>query len=329
MSQDVPAARAVHGGTAYGIMRAVRILMVFVDGVGLGDPDPATNPLVRAATPTLRRLLGGPLAGPAAVHTADAVLVPLDARLGVPGLPQSATGQVTLLTGENASRLVGRHVTAYPTLRLRTLLEERGLFTELRRRDISAALANAYTPEYFTAVAERRLRHAAITLNALQAGMRLRAVDDVRAGQAVYQDLTNARLREWGHPVPLISPEDAGRHLARIAAAHAFTLFEYFLTDLAGHGRIADRVGVVERLDRFVGAVIGAAGLDETLVFITSDHGNLEDERTDGHTLNPVPALLAGAGRERMGERLRDLTDVAPACLDFLVKVEGNRQSHP
>ena len=299
-------------------MRAVRILMVFVDGVGLGDADPAVNPLVRAETPTFRRLLGGPLAGQAAVHTADAVLVPLDARLGVPGLPQSATGQVTLLTGENASRLVGRHVTAYPTLRLRALLEERGLFTELRRRDIRATLANAYTPEYFTAVAGRRLRHAAITLNALQAGMRLRAVDDVRAGQAVSQDLTNARLREWGHAVPLISPEAAGRHLARIAAAHAFTLFEYFLTDLAGHGRIADRVGVVERLDRFVGAVLGAAGLDETLVLITSDHGNLEDERTDGHTLNPVPALLAGAGRERMGERLRDLTDVAPACLDLL-----------
>jgi len=75
---------------------------------------------------------------------------------------------------------------------------------------------------------------------------------------------------------------------------------------------------VVEQLDRFVGAVLGAAGLDETLVLITSDHGNLEDERTDGHTLNPVPALLAGAGRERMGERLHDLTDVAPACLDLL-----------
>jgi hypothetical protein len=299
-------------------MRAVRILMVFVDGVGLGDPDPATNPLVRAETPTLHRLLGGPLAGRAAVRTAEAVLVPLDAQLGVPGLPQSGTGQVAILTGENAPALVGRHVTAYPTQALRTLLEERGLFIQLKRQGVGAALANAYAPEYFAAVAQRRLRHAAITLNALQAGVRLRGVDDLRAGQAVHHDLTNARLRDWGHPVPLIAPEDAGRHLAGIAAGQPFTLFEFFLTDLAGHGRVGDPVGVVERFDRFLGAAIAAIDPDDVLVLVTSDHGNVEDERTDGHTHNPVPAILVGSGRDRMAERLRDLTDVAPACLDLL-----------
>jgi 2,3-bisphosphoglycerate-independent phosphoglycerate mutase len=299
-------------------MRAVRILMVFVDGVGLGDPDPATNPLVRAQTPTLRRLLRGPLAGRTAIRSAEAVLVPLDTRLGVPGLPQSATGQVAILTGANAPRLAGRHVTAYPTAPLRALLEEQGLFTRLKRRGIDAALANAYAPEYFTAITQRRLRHAAITLQALQAGVRLRDVEDVRAGRAVHHDLTNARLREWGHPVPLIEPEAAGRILAGLARAQAFTLFEFFQTDLAGHGRVDDRVGVVERFDRFLGAALDATDRDDTLVLMTSDHGNLEDERTDGHTLNPVPALLVGVGREQMADRLRDLTDVAPACLDLL-----------
>ncbi len=292
--------------------------MVFVDGIGLGVPDPATNPLVRAETPTFRRLLGRPLAGRTAVRTPVAAMVPLDAQLGVPGLPQSATGQVAILTGENAPALVGRHVTAYPTPSLRVLLEERGLFTRLRQLGIGTALANAYTPEYFAAVAARRLRHAAIALNALQAGLVLRDVDDLRAGRAVYHDLTNARLRAFGHPVPLITPEHAGRVLARVALDQPFTLFEFFETDLAGHGRVDDRVGVVERLDRFFGAVLDATDLDETLVLLTSDHGNLEDERTDGHTSNPVPALLLGAGAGWMAERLRDLTDLAPACLDLL-----------
>jgi hypothetical protein len=299
-------------------MLAVRILMVFVDGVGLGDPDPATNPLVRAATPTLRRLLGGPLAGRAPVRTAHASLVPLDAQLGVPGLPQSGTGQAAILTGRNAPALVGRHVAAYPTAALRTLLEECGLFIRLRQCGIETALANAYTLEYFTAVAERRLRHAAITLNALQAGVRLRDLTDVCSGTAVYHDLTNARLREWGHTVPVISPEAAGRHLAGLAARHPFTLFEFFQTDLAGHRRVPDPVGVVERFDRFLGATLDATDADETTVIVTSDHGNLEDERTHGHTMNPVPALLVGAGRERVGERLRDLTDLTPACVDLL-----------
>ncbi len=299
-------------------MGSVRILMVFIDGVGLGDPDPATNPLVRAETATFRRLLGRPLAGRTAVRTPAATMVPLDAQLGVAGLPQSATGQVAILTGENAPALVGRHVTAYPTMALRALLEERGLFPRLRRTGTGAVLANAYTAEYFTAIAERRLRHAAIALNALQAGLILRTVDDLRAGRAVYHDLTNARLRAFGHHVPLITPEHAGRVLAEVALEQPFTLFEFFETDLAGHGRVDDRVGVVERLDRFFGAVVDATDLDETLVIMTSDHGNLEDERTDGHTSNPVPALLLGAAASRVAERLRDLTDLAPVCLDLL-----------
>jgi hypothetical protein len=302
----------------YGIMRAVRILMIFIDGVGLGDPDPATNPLVRASTPTLRRLLGGPLAGHAEVRTREAVMLPLDAQLGVPGLPQSATGQVALLTGENAPALVGRHVTAYPTQGLRTLLETHGLFSRLRAQGLRVALANAYSPEYFAAVADRKLRHAAITLHALQAGVRLRGIEDLRAGQAVYQDLTNARLREYGVAVPLVTLEEAGRYLACVAGGSDFTLFEFFQTDLAGHRRISDAIGVVERLDRFLGAVLDATNLAETLVLVTSDHGNLEDDRTDGHTLNPVPAVLLGAGRDEVAPRLRALTDLAPACLDLL-----------
>jgi hypothetical protein len=299
-------------------MRAVRILVVFVDGVGLGESDPAINPLVRAETPTLHRLLGGPLSGQAPVHTELASMVPLDARLGVPGLPQSGTGQAALLTGTNAPALVGRHVTAYPTRALQALLEGQGLFVRLRRSGIDAALANAYAPEYFAAIAARRLRHAAITLNALQAGMRLRDVTDLVAGRAVSQDLTNVRLRDRGHEVPLIAPEDAGRHLAALARGRALTLFEFFETDLAGHGRVADPVGVVERLDRFLGGLLAEADLAETLVLLTSDHGNIEDERTDGHTLNPVPGLLVGAGRRTIAARLRDLTDVVPATLDVL-----------
>ena len=118
--------------------------------------------------------------------------------------------------------------------------------------------------------------------------------------------------------MPMISPEDAGRHLAGLAARHPFTLFEFFQTDLAGHRRVPDPVGVVERFDRFLGATLDATDPDETMVVVTSDHGNLEDERTDGHTTNPVPALLVGAGRERVGERLRDLTDITPACVDLL-----------
>ena len=109
---------------------APRLVMVFVDGVGLA-PAGRGNPLTAAATPTLRRLLGGPLtaeraAGGASSAAAGATeaggtvaLAALDASLEVEGLPQSATGQTTLFTGVNAAAAVGRHVSAFPGPRLR------------------------------------------------------------------------------------------------------------------------------------------------------------------------------------------------------------------
>lgn len=305
-------------------MRQFRILFIFVDGLGLGEADPAFNPLARATTPVLRSLLDGPLALPAPRRTKSAALLPLDACLGVPGLPQSATGQVALLTGRNAPAHIGRHLTAYPTPSLAALLQTDGVMGALRRRGISVALANAYTPAYFEAVAARRLRYGAVTLAALQAGVRLRTVEDLAAGQAVYHDLTNARAKELGAEVPLVTAREAGRNLAALSAAHGFTMFEFFLSDLAGHGRVPGAVDVIELLDRFLGGALEHVDLDATLVIMTSDHGNLEDERTRGHTTHPVPALLAGARRETMAERLRAITDLAPACLDLLADGAGD-----
>lgn len=319
MRQREAGPRASPSGLRYDdTVHGFRIVFLFVDGLGLGVPDPAVNPVVRAATPTLRALLGGPLADHAPRRTASARLEPLDACLGVAGLPQSATGQTALLTGCNAPAHIGRHLTAYPTPSLAALLDTHGIMGTLRRRGAPVALGNAYTPAYFEAVAARRLRYAAITRHALQAGVRLRTVDDLAAGRAVYQDLTNDRARELGADVPLITPEAAGRNLAVLARDHAFTIFEFFQTDLAGHGRLDGAVEVVERLDRFVGAVLAHTDLATTLVLLTSDHGNVEDARTRAHTTNPVPALLVGARRDLAAERLHAITDVAPVCLDLL-----------
>src|SRR4030042_3221876 len=81
----------------------MRLLFIFLDGVGLGADDAAVNPLAAVRMPTLEGLLGGrKLVSSAAPFVGDhASLVSLDAALGVEGLPQSATGQAVLLTGIN------------------------------------------------------------------------------------------------------------------------------------------------------------------------------------------------------------------------------------
>ena len=118
---------------------------------------------------------------------------PLDARLGVPGLPQSATGQATILTGVNAPRRVGRHVSAIPDRRVRELLEEDNLFRMLGRAGRRATFANAYTPAYF---ARKRAHISATTRSLMAAGIPLRRLEDLRAGRALFHDYSNLWLRE-------------------------------------------------------------------------------------------------------------------------------------
>jgi hypothetical protein len=292
----------------------VPVLVVFLDGVGLGESDPAVNPFARVPTPTLDGLLDGPLVMRGIVDRPGVLLMPTDATLGVPGLPQSATGQTALLTGVNAPHLVGRHVTAYPTPALREQLAERSMFARLVRRGASVALANAYSPEYFAAIASRRLKMAAVTYAAQTADVRLRSVDDVREARAIFHDLTNGRLRQWGYDVPEITSRESGRRLARLAAHADLTFFEFFLTDLSAHRRIPlspDYVAVM--VDELLAGVLDAAGDDLTIV-VVSDHGNLEDDRTTAHTLNPVPTLVIG--RQRAVFRgVNALTDIAPAII--------------
>ncbi len=294
------------------------LLYVFLDGVGLG-PDSSDNPFALAFTPHLRALLGRPLIEGPEMRRDGLLFRGIDATMGVDGLPQSATGQTALLTGLNAPALVGRHVTAYPTVQLRSLLAEHNVFAQVMAGGGRVTLANAYTQEYFRAVEAGTLRHASFTYAAISAGVVLRTVDDLRTGRAVFHDLTNARPRAWGYDVPLITPQAAGANLARLAMAHALTAFEFFLTDLAAHGRVPlPPVQVVEMLDALLGGVLETADLESMLVLMVSDHGNLEDARRTTHTRNPVPALLIGHGRESVGAGLRAITDVTPSVCRWL-----------
>jgi hypothetical protein len=296
------------------------VLLWFVDGLGLGECDPEANPVVRARTPGFDGLLGGRLCHATfPLRNGACVALAVDATLGVSGLPQSATGQTALLTGLNAAEIEGRHVTAYPTRALRALLDEHSLFQRAVRSGLRVAFANAFTEDYFAEVDGRRRRHAALTYAALSAAIPIRMTDALRGGQAAAMDLTNQRFRAMGHDVPEVAPEQSGHALARVAGDHDLTVFEFFLTDMAGHGRWnLDPVRVIERLDRAFAAAVDSSDLSRTLIVLTSDHGNVEDGNVDVHTRNPVPLIAVGAGAEELASRVRSIADIAPAILGIL-----------
>jgi len=298
-----------------------RILFFFIDGLGIGGDDPAKNPLLAARLPHLASLVPVDMAAwRAGVHNDRASLVPLDATMGVAGLPQSATGQTALFTGVNAAALNGRHKEGRPNRILKSVLYKHGLLPVLNRAGRRATFANAYT----TAIIPRYLAGAApMSCTSVMAYYGAGAFRDTAAfnrREAVFFDLTGrwARRRS-GEEIDLLTPREAGAALGRLARGYDFTLYEYFLTDFAGHRQNRERAAAyLEDIDAAVGGVLDSYDLGEGLFVLTSDHGNVEDLAVRTHTTNSVPLLAAGAGHAAFARGCRALTDVAAACFSYL-----------
>ena len=244
------------------------------------------------------------------------VLRAVDACLGVPGLPQSATGQTALFTGVNAPALVGDHITAFPTRRLRAVIADRSVLKQVREAGGEVLFANAHSEKFWELIRKKERRLGASTLTALAAGVPIPNLQDLAAGRAVLWDFTHEiASRHLGYELAVVSPEEAGARLARLASQHDLVLYESFLTDLAGHRRI-EAEWVLSRLDAFLAAVL-AHRTPETTVILSSDHGNLEDATTKAHTTNPVPLLAIGPAA-RCFEAAMAITDVAPTIVSCL-----------
>jgi hypothetical protein len=272
----------------------LKILFVFIDGLGLGLNDPTINPLAdKTRFPNLGKLL--------------AQSIPLDAACGVPGLPQSATGQSALLTGLNAPKLMGRHIEGFPPPRLKTLVQQHNIFSALTAAGKSCAFANAYWLDDIAHIPPRRESVTTVATLAALGGVRGKA--DLLANQAVYHDLTREKLRGRGYEDPLITPEEAAEHLIDVAGSHDFTLFEFFETDHAGHSGERQKVfQTLEKLDRFFSILWKFEGL----LIVTSDHGNIEDLSVRTHTANRVPFFASGF---ELFQTLEGIEQLAPSIL--------------
>ena len=307
-----------------------RVLLFFIDGVGLGSDDPGTNPLARAQLPTFEALLEGrrPMASAAPFHGEMASLVGVDAILGAPGTPQSGTGHAALLTGEDAVRRFGRHHGPWVPTALRPLVAERSVLALAKAAGLRVAFANAYPEELVDRVkAERSGGGVALgrrlgplragpPLAALGAGLLTRCTPELERRDAVASEIVNdGWIERLGRTsLPVVSPEEAGGVLARIAAEHDLTLFAHYTTDVVGHrGTMNEAVAAIERVDRFLGGVVSALPRDILLV-VASDHGNLEDVNRQ-HTRAPALGLCAGDRHPEFAAALADLRDITPAIL--------------
>jgi hypothetical protein len=284
----------------------LKVLFLFIDGLGL-KPPATDNPVNSEVCPALCRLIAN--------HSK-----PIDACLGVEGVPQSATGQATMFTGVNCSQEMGKHCEGFPGFELRKIVEEDNIFMELKRRGKRVRFADAYLIDDVSELADRRFK-SVTTVMALTVPESISLTEDLADDRAPMQDLTRETIQDKYPDIPVIQPQRAAEHLFAIARENDFTLYEFFQTDVSGHSLDYTRACEVLRLyDRFLSSLVRfteAAGI--TLV-ITADHGNIESMSQRGHTLNKVPFIAFGPYENFIRDKVSSLVDVTPAILEAFDK---------
>ncbi|MDG5767019.1 alkaline phosphatase family protein [Balneolales bacterium ANBcel1] len=300
------------------------LVFVFLDGVGLGK-ERSENPFAEYRFETFEKMAGGvPFTENAkAVQNGETFFSPIDACLGVEGLPQSGTGQVTLFSGINAARSLGRHFGPYPHSKIKQYLEEHSIFRKFMGKQGSAYFMNAF-PDIFFQYSEKRNRWSSTTYMTRSAGLRLNTIAEIHRGEAITAEITQDVWRSrLSLNVPVITEEQAASRVVNAAGKYDLVLMEYYLTDKAGHGR--DKKGardILSKLDQFLSHLLNLAVKNGHTILITSDHGNIEDLSIKTHTRNKVPFYVSGEGSQHF-HGIRSIQDVTPMSLAWYESALG------
>jgi 2,3-bisphosphoglycerate-independent phosphoglycerate mutase len=272
----------------------LKVAWLMLDGVGIAEFHDQ-HPFQNQETPNLTSL---GISSVQHIGEAEFVSHPIDATLGVEGLPQSGTGQTTLLTGVNAAKLMGRHYGPWPGPSLKPLLEQ-SLPVQLAGAGLTVQLANHYPERYLEAIESGKRKLNAIAFAMTLAGAKLE--------YGIPPMLTNPEAPE---STPLEQVKTWGQEFMRSNAN--LTIFDAWWSDHLGHhGTLLEAQDHVTRLEVFVTSALEARETN-TLFLVTSDHGNFEDVGIKTHTFAPVPLVVVGTGALEFKD-VTDLTGVVPA----------------
>ncbi|GBF49771.1 metalloenzyme domain protein [Leptospira ryugenii] len=296
------------------------IFYVFVDGIGIGSYQPETNPFSRFAKGLLSPLGGLPLSESRLSAKASQIrILETDAHMGIPGLPQSATGQTALWTGVNGPQVLGRHVSGFPTVTLRKIIAQHSIIKVMQEAGKQADFLNCFTDPYLKHVRENPKLVSASTLVQTASDRPLKNLEDLRNGRGLYMDITRGFLREMAKDFlspddPVLEPQDpynTGKAVFSNFKDYDLCIYEYFLTDKVGHAQDWEKAQIViEILESFLEGCIDGMDIEKDTFILTSDHGNLEDLSQKNHTENKVPTYLSGKLAAEMATSIQSLKDI-------------------
>lgn len=308
------------------------VVLIFLDGVGIGARN-ATNPFFLIQPECLPFYQGG------GKIPGGSEVIPIDCSCSIPGIPQSATTQTALFSGTFGPELGEFHRGGYPDQRLRKIILKRNLLSELQENGLKVRFFNAYPyhsqwfhPPNLTILEDGRLefseefprqwRRMISVTTCLLLSIKQFPFDenDLSKGRALYQDYSNQTLVDRGADLPIVSPEEAGNIIFNGSRKADFLLYEYFQTDIYAHRRSMEEcLTLIRNLDILLKTLLSKLNPSEDTLILTSDHGNLEDLSRRDHSLNPVPLIIWGKGREKLRSGITRTEEITPAILDWLV----------
>lgn len=295
------------------------VLLIFLDGVGIGKEDYEYNPFFKYGFNTFTKFFGSiPDTKNQYLSGKGCFLSPVDATLGINGLPQSGTGQTSIFCGINAAKFVGKHFGPYPYSTLIPVIKEKNIFQDYLTRGRKPFFANAYPKVFFDYLNSGKSRLSVTSLSVKLSGLRLNRASDVRRGTALTAEITNERWnKKLEYSLPVIPPKTAARRLIRIAMKYDFTLYEYFLTDHLGHGRYdGDLQETLSTLDQFLLTILNASDRYDITVIVCSDHGNFEDLSVKTHTYNPSLFITAGKNAKNISDRVHNIAQIKETVIE-------------
>lgn len=295
------------------------VLFFFIDGLGIGEKN-KHNPVYKEKL-WQHFIKTSHLTLPA--HRSQGktyCLIPTDARMDTPGIPQSATGQTALFTGLNAAKIIGAHITGFPGEELSAMISEHSILKQLKDMGLNVSSANAYSKQYFDLVEQKKRRISASTHTIKAANIPFKMLDDLKNQKAVFMDITHTLLKQRYPEMPLISSRRAAFSMGNLLREYDFVLYEYFWTDYLGHkGNKKEKSFHLHILNAFLKKLVHTLDLKKHTIIISSDHGNIEDATSLGHSMNPVPTIIFSKRKNILRyflQNVHDLPSVAKTIIN-------------
>lgn len=297
-----------------------KLIMIFIDGVGIGKKDKEINPFFSKNYDFLNEKLGElPSLKNSRISKNFISTFPINARMGIDGLPQSGTGQTSIFCGVNAQKIINQHFGPFPYSTLKPIIQEKNILSELIGKKISVTFVNAYPKEFFDYVDSGKKSLSVTTLSCEYAGIKLKNKNDLVKKRAISAEITNKYwIEKFKYKLDYANPVNVGMTLQSISNNFDFVLFEYFLTDHAGHSRdfhFAEEV--LSNFDGLLNGLYEKMDFDNENILIVSDHGNIEDLSTKTHTLNPALGISIGKESEYFANKIKTLKDIKKTILEY------------